>query len=322
MKATVPGSTRWATYPLGMSADERSVYVVRFSPAFSGVERVDPDGRETHIKAFADPVNYQALGHADGRYLVWYEYHSLYGLDDFTVFSYDSSTGKVRAIGSPRRDAQGNIYPSPWSPPVVSQGVAAYGRGTSGGLTEVVAVNLATGVRRVVRVGHAQAPLMWGASIVWPESPKPAALTQLFAVNGSSGLATSLPEAIKQIRGTPVVALADTQVAYLDPERRSLLFSSSLTEPAHVILRLPSEETFQDMHLSRQAIVFTTTAATYVADLRTWSYTRLVTNGAAQAQNHSILVGEAPKAKTGHPINPLHLVRDTAPLVERCAGHS
>ena len=189
MKRSVARTTRVATYPMAMSADGSRMFVVTYGHDFSGVaELVVASGKFHPIHAFAHPDRYGADGAFDGRYLVWFEYHSLYGLDDFTAYSYDTRSGVTRTIGQPHTDAKGNLYSSPWQFPVASAGYAAFAVGVGvGGLTEVMGVELATGTSRVLRRGHAQAPIMVATTVIWPESAAPGVETTLRAVDVRTG---------------------------------------------------------------------------------------------------------------------------------------
>lgn len=281
MKRSVARTKRVPTYPIALSADGSRMFVSTYGRDFSGVaELVVASGKLHPIHAFAHPDRYQAGGAFDGRYLVWFEYHSLNGLDDFTAYSYDTRSGEVRTIGQPHTDAKGNFYSSPWQYPVASAGYAAFALGVGvGGLTEIMGIELATGASRVLRRGHAQAPIMVATTVIWPESSAPGVETTLRAVNVRTGKTVGLSPVLRAVHGTPVLVGDGTRFAYVDPSGHELFFSPAPGTPAKSVLRLDHAEQFQSVGMAAHTLVWTTTEATYVADLRTGRYAQLVTNG-------------------------------------------
>src|SRR5664280_613126 len=98
--------------PIALSNDGRSFFAEIYTKTYSGVVRIDAsNSRYTEIKRFPDPVNDQASGNFDGRWLVWAEFHSLYDQGDFTVWSWDSRTGRLGKIGSATRSPSGKFWP-------------------------------------------------------------------------------------------------------------------------------------------------------------------------------------------------------------------
>ena len=189
MKRSVARTTRVPTYPIALSADGSRIFVSTYGRDFSGVAELAVASGKLHpIHAYAHPDRDQAGGAFDGRYLVWFEHHSLYGLDDLTAYSYDTRNGVVRTIGQRHTDPQGKPYPSPWQDPVAGAGYAAFALGSGvGGLTDVVGVALATGTSKVLRRGHTQGPIMVATTVIWPESAAPGVETTLRAVDVRTG---------------------------------------------------------------------------------------------------------------------------------------
>jgi len=182
----VPLSRKVSLDPWSLAHDGRSFFATVYSPAFSGVARVDvPTGRMTEIRAFPDPSENQADGAFDGRWLVWDEYRGFQSFDDFTVWAWDSRTGDVRQIGAARRDSVRQLWPSPWRQPDVRGGIATWAQGSGPDqLTEVHAYDLRTDEDRVVRSGHAQGSfLLRNHVVMWPESPSPDAATRMYAAS-------------------------------------------------------------------------------------------------------------------------------------------
>jgi len=86
--------------PLGLPAGGQAAYVSTWQPGFAGVALLDlASGRLRPIQRYRHPAVDQADGAAAGRWLVWEQSHSLQSLDGFTVYAWDSVTGRVRALG-------------------------------------------------------------------------------------------------------------------------------------------------------------------------------------------------------------------------------
>ena len=320
MKHSVTRTTRVPTYPIALSADGSRMFVSTYGRDFSGVaELVVASGKLHPIHAFAHPDRYQAGGVFDGRYLVWFEYHSLYGLDDFTAYSYDTRSGLVRTIGQPHTDAQGNFYSSPWQYPVAGAGYAAFAVGVgAGGLTEVVGVELATGVSKVLRRGHAQAPIMVATTVIWPESAAPGVETTLRAVDVRTDKTVGLSPVLRAVHGTPVLVGDGTRFAYVDPSRHELFYSPAPGTSAKSVLRLDHAEQFQSVGMAMHTLVWITTEATYVADLRTGRYARLVTNGSWKTSTGAVSIMEPSTVKMNHPLDVEHLLRVADIEIQPC----
>lgn len=320
MKRSVARTVQVPTYPLAFNADESRLFVSTYGRDFSGVAELEVASGKLHpIHAFAHPHRYQASGAFDGRYLVWFEYHSLYGLDDFTAYSYDTQTGLIRVIGNSHIDPQGYFYSSPWRGPVASAGYAAFTVGVgAGGLNEVLGVELATGANRVLRLGHAWAPMMFGTTVIWPESAAPGVETTLRAVDVRTGRSLELSKVFRAVHGPSVLAGDGNRFAYGDPTRHELFYSPTPSTPAKVVLRLPHEEQFQELWTATHTLVWTTTEATYVADTRTGRYARLVTNGSATVSAGAVAIMEPPAVKAIHPVNAEHLLRIADIEIQPC----
>lgn len=320
MKRSVARTRRVPTYPIALSADGSRMFVSTYGRDFSGVAELEvASGRLHPIHAYTHPDRYQAGGAFDGRYLVWFEYHSLYGLDDFTAYSYDTRSGVVRVIGQPHIDAQGNPYPSPWQYPVASAGYAAFALGVgAGGLTEVVGVELATGASKVLRRGHAQAPIMVATTVIWPESAAPGVESTLRAVDVRTGKTVGLSPVLRAVHGTPVLVGDGTRFAYFDPSRHELFYSPAPGIAAKSVLRLKEVEQFQGIGMAAHTLVWLTTEATYVADTRTGRYARLVNSGGWYSSAGAVSIMEPPSVKMNHPVNAEHVLRVADIEIQPC----
>jgi hypothetical protein len=225
--------------PWTLAHDGRSFFATVYSPRFSGVARIDATtGRITKIKRFPDASRDQADGAYDGRRLVWSEYHSLTGFDDFTTWAWDSRSGGVRQIGAAARAPGGEFWPSPWRAPDVRGGIATWVQGAGpDGLTEVHLYDLRTGRESVVRRGHAQGSfLISGHRVAWPESQARDTPTRMYVVSTSTGRRVPTPQALRALKGVSGLATDGRRIAYPTASYRALWWAPSLDRPPQRIV--------------------------------------------------------------------------------------
>jgi hypothetical protein len=308
---TVPGSASGEIVPLGASSGGQTAYVSAWTPGFSGVAQLDlASGRLRRIQAFADPATDQADGASDGRWLVWAETYSLTSLDRFTIYAADGPTGRVLRLGHSITGPGGVPWPSPWHPPAVGGGYAAWAQGYGpGGLVEVRLANLATGQVRTIRTGHTQPPFFDGSLVVWPESDAPGAQTILRAYSLRTGRLAQLPVALRAVHGTDDVVTDGTRTAYLSPDLTELYFSPAQDEPAHLALRLPLGQQFSALAMAPGLLAWSTTTATYLASTRTGAFVRVTPQfGYATGSGSVVMVTDPPAQKQVHSPLPLHVI--------------
>ena len=219
-----------AIVPLALNGDGRSFFASLSSKAFSGVVQLDVRAdRFTPIRRFPNAANDQASGSYDGRWLVWDEYHSLYGSDDFTVWSWDSRTHEVRQIGAATRSPSGDFWPSPWRHPEAVGGFATWTQGAGrDGIADVHVVDLPTGRDRIVRHGHANGSSLVKGVVIWPESLSRGAATTMLAASASTGRRVAVPKAFEGAWGVGWAASDGTRIAYPGINLTSLYWSPSL----------------------------------------------------------------------------------------------
>jgi hypothetical protein len=312
LSRAVSTSLRAEVVPLGVSANGATGYVSAWTPAFAGVAALNlATGALRPIQAFARPASEQADGAFGGRWLVWAQTYSLQSLDRFTMFGWDSVTGRLRILGRSLPGPGGVPWPSPWHPPAVSGRFAAWAQGSGpGGMVQIRLADLVTGRVTVIRSGHVQPPFFDGGLVVWPESDSPGSQTLLHAFDLRTMQAAALPPALRGVRGTGFVVTDGNRTAYLSPGLTTLYYSPSSRIPARAVLRLPARVQFASLSIGADALAWTTTAATYVASTRTGAYAR-VTRAyglAVTGPGAAILVSDAPAGKSARPILALHAV--------------
>jgi len=322
LSRAVAASLRAELIPLGVSADGRTGYVSAWTSAFAGVAALNlATGALRPIRPFGDPATDQADGALGGRWLVWDETYSLQSLDAFTVFGWDSVTGRVLRLGHSLSSAAGTPWPSPWHAPAVSGDFAAWAQGYGpAGLVQIRLADLRTGAVTVIRQGHVQAPFFDGGLLVWPESDRPGSLTTLRAYNPAAGRLVGLPPVLRAVHGTDFVATDGTRTAYLSPDLTELYYSPAPDRGARMVLRLPSGVEFANLAMAPGALAWTTTQATYLASTSTGGYSRVTRRYgfAVTGSGPAVLIADAPASEAAHPILPLHVVNPSAPGWPRC----
>jgi hypothetical protein len=322
LATAVGASLRAEVVPLGISADGRTGYVSAWTPGFAGVAALNlATGVLRRIRPFGDPAAEQADGAWGGRWLVWDETYSLQSLDAFTVFGWDSVTGRLRRLGHSLRSPSGPPWPSPWHAPAVSGDFAAWAQGDGpGGLVQIRLANLRTGAVTVIRRGHVQAPFFDGRLLAWPESDRPGAPTALRGYSLASGRLVPLPPVLRSVRGTDFVVTDGTRTAYFSPGLTKLYYSPAPAVGARLVLRLPPGVEFAYLAIGPGTLAWSTTAATYLASTRTGGYSEVTPRYgfAVTGPGPAVLISDAPARKAAHPILPLHVVNTSVPGWPRC----
>jgi hypothetical protein len=308
---TVPQSLRGEVVPLGMSPSGATAYVSAWTAGFAGVAALDlATGRLRPIHPFRDPATDQADGASGGRWLAWAETYSLTSLDQFTVYAWDSVTGRLLTLGRSINGPGGTPWPSPWHAPAVSGHDAAWAQGYGpGGEVEIRLADLATGQVRVIRTGHTQPPFFDRDLVVWPESDRPGAQTTLHAFSLTSGRPAALPPVLRAVHGTEFVVTDGTRTAYLSPDLTTLYYSPAPDQQARPVLRLPAGGDFSGLAMSPGALAWTTTAATYLASTQTGAYVQVTPRyGNATGSGSVVVISDAPSEKADHPVLPMHVI--------------
>jgi hypothetical protein len=154
--------------PIALANDGRSFFASIWSKPYSGVVKIDAGrNRYTKIKRYRNPINDQAGGSFDGRWLVWTEYHSLYDPGNFDVWSWDSRTGRLRRIGEAVHSPSGKFWPTVWQDVVALDGYATWGQGSGpDSASDIHLVDLKSGRDRIVRHGHSVGSFLVAGPIV------------------------------------------------------------------------------------------------------------------------------------------------------------
>lgn len=292
----VPLSRRISLDPWALAHDGRSFFATVHAPGFSGVARIDVAAhRIVQIRAFPDPADDQADGTFDGRWLVWDEYHGFDSFDDFTVWSWDSRSGRVRRIGGATRAAGGRFWPSPWRQPDVRGGIATWTQGSGpDGLTAVHVYDLRTGRGRIVREGPADGSfLLAGRVVAWPEP-------RMRAASAVSGAGVPTPPALRTLRGVTGLATDGRRIAYPSAQYSALWWAPSLrAKPRRIVPAHGDDHVDNSVQIAGRYVAFGIQPRVFVGDTRTRRYVEIAASGGwTRLDSRSLLVLYAAGSKT------------------------
>jgi hypothetical protein len=321
LQRPVPASLRAEVIPLGLSGNGQQAYISTWTAGFSGVGALNLATGQLHrILSYPNPATDQADGSASGQWLVWEQTHSLQSLDGFTVYAWDSASGRLRTIGHSLAGRRGVPWPSPWHAPAVSGHYAAWAQGYGpGGKIEIRLANLATGQVKVIRAGHTQTPFFDGQLVVWPESDRPGTQTTLHAFSLRTGQPAALPAVLRTVHGTDFVSTDGTRTAYLSPALTALYYSPAQNRAAQLVLRLPAGDDFSALSIGPGSLAWTTTSASYLASTKTGAYARVTQHyGDVTGAGPAVLLSDPPASKAAHPILPLHVLKPPALSRQSC----
>lgn len=300
--------------PIALADDGRSFFASIWSKRYSGLVRIDAGrSRYTKIKRYRDPVNDQASGSFDGRWLVWTEYHSLYDPSDFDVWSWDSRTGRLRQIGAAARSSGGKFWPSSWRAAVALDGYATWEQGSGpDSLGDIHVVDLESGRGRIARHGHPVGSfLVAGPLVVWPESMKRGALTVMRAADAKTGRPVSTPLALRRVRGGLEPATNGEAVVYATDDWRSLWWSPSLkTAPRRVFSSRAGEPMENSVRVNDRYVSFAVWPRIYLADASVGRYLQINSpGGGVFLGKTNLLLGKQSAEKAIHPISETFFTR-------------
>jgi hypothetical protein len=306
-------SRRTPLAPFALAHDGRSFFAAIYSPGFSGVAEVDAETNSIEpIKAFPNPAEDQAGGAFDGRRLVWAEYHSLTSLGDFTVWAWNSRSGRVTKIGAATRSPGGEFWDSPLRAPEARDGIATWVQGTGpGDLTAVHVYNLRTGHGTIIHRGHAQGSFLFsGHRVAWPESPGSGRVTRMHAASALTGKRVDVPRALRALDGVSGLATDGQRIAYPNAPYRSIWWSPSLRrKPRKILIARLRDHIDDSVQVGSRYVGFGIWPRLYVADTKTHRYVEVGGHGGwIQLDRTTLLVAWGSPTKAVHPRLRLALV--------------
>lgn len=166
---------------------------------WSGVELVTQAGARIKVRRFKDPGHDQLFAAAwDGRFLVWSEIHSVHDWYGWDLWSWDSSTRRIREI-SRARWANGDWVKGPLQYPAIRDGRAFWAQGNADGTSRIVATDLATGSNTTIVKGYASAPTVLRGLLLWAQSSTSGGPSGLRALDLGTGKPVAVPSALRQV---------------------------------------------------------------------------------------------------------------------------
>ncbi|KRF23487.1 hypothetical protein ASG95_01960 [Phycicoccus sp. Soil803] len=205
-------------------------------------------GEQRVIRRFKGSATYQAAGGFDGEHVLWVETHGLESFDDFAIYLYDLASGTNRHLGDNETDAAGNPYVSPLDAPVVHEGIGAWVQGTGpGGERTVKVADLETGTVRDAYTGYVNGVRFLGDDLMLTMGNWTRRLYDTRTLQEKDP-----PAGLSRFNGRVMVTFGDDgSVAYTNDNSddsapyTELWFAPSLTKPAHLVLRLPTDHGLQ-----------------------------------------------------------------------------
>lgn len=307
----LPLSREVSLVPMDLAGDG-GLFATIFSPEFTGIVKVAPGGADfTPVHAFGDPENDQAVGSFDGRWLVWYEYHSFDDFSEFEVFSWDSIGGEVRQIGAAVPAPDGGFWVSSWRKPDVRDGLATWTQGVGPDeLREVHVVDLAAGRDRVIYRGRAGESFLAGDGIVvWSEVARTGAPLRFRAATAATGVALPTPPSLRAARGASGLVTDGAAIAFPDREWQALWWSPALdVRPRLVASSPPGRFVNNSLQVSGRYLAFTVAPYTYLADTETRRYFQIGPGGWVLLDDDHLAMRMPSRQKATHGITDVVLV--------------
>jgi hypothetical protein len=299
-------SLRTPLVPFALAHDRRTFFAAVYSTKFSGVAEIDArTSAVKRIKAFPDPAADQADGSFDGRWLVWSEYHSLTSVGDFTVWAWDSRSGRLTQIGAASRSPSGEFWESPLRAPQALEGIATWVQGTGAdGRAAVHVYDLHTGHGALVHRGRAQGSfLVVQHRVGWPESPAPGRVTRIHAASALTGKRVKVPQALRVLRGVSGLATDGRRIAYPDAQYESLWWSPSLRRKPRRVLTVRAHAHIDDsVQIGGRYVGFGIWPGLFVADARKRRYVPVGHRGGwTRVDGTTLLVAFGSPRKAIHP---------------------
>ncbi len=323
----VPLARHHSVLPFAISDEGGSFFASIYTKQFSGIARIDAEsGRYERIKRFQSPANDQASGDFDGRWLVWTEYHSLVNVGEFTIWSWDSRTDRLRRLAESGSDPNGDPWPSAWESAHVRDGFATWEQGVGPGERgEIHVVDLRTGRDRVVERGLVGSPvIVSGPIVLWPRAPERGLDTSPRAANARTGKPVRVPTAFRHSHGLPKTdgrAVAETSGTW-----RSLWYSPSLSKQTVRVFVTPDDSLHVDnsVQVSDRYVSFGTDIPSQnFGDAVLGRYIELSPGLGWSVLNEKALILVRPAArprKVGHPILRItFLPLSSVPPIPACA---
>lgn len=316
--------------PLAVGIDGRTFYAVLFSKTYAGIVRIDAGtSRYTKIKRVPRSEMYQAVGSADGRWLVWLDTTDPYW-SKWAIWSWDSRTGRVQRIAVTRRVPHAEDW-SAASTPNVRDGYAVWAQGIGTGKTGVHVVDLESGRNRVIYRGSASEPfLLRHQMVVWTDdvralgSEEP--VSALRAAEAVTGKRIALPTVLRRLRGSAAATIVSDGggFVYSAGPWQSLWWSPSLKAAPWRVFTLRQEGNYVDnsLQLAGHYAFFGTSAgpSAYLVDAARGGYVKISRGGWALLNTKALVLLKPSRIKAAHGISDVVFVPlKSLPTIRACS---
>lgn len=286
--ASAPGET---LVPVAVAPDGQSF----FATDGSGVQNMknlvwsrDHGRTKKTVFTLSSPDEGYGVAGFDGRWLIFMADHSQQLTGAWDLYAWDSQgTAAPRIIASD----PGTAPNSPIEWPEVRAGKATWIQGLDDGTQQVHLADLATGQDKVVHTGHLGASLLAGNLLVWTEARQANGPVTLAAVSTDTGAPAALPPPLTQVQTAPATIAGDgTTWAWTSADYLTL-YAWRAGMPSPVTVHAADQgDTMDSVGVSGDVVTWTSTSATFAADLMTGSFTQVtkqygsaLTNGDAVA---------------------------------------
>ncbi|NUR31409.1 MAG: hypothetical protein HOV83_37145 [Catenulispora sp.] len=248
----------------------------------------DHGRKQQTVFTLAAPYQGYGVVGFDGRWLIFMADRTQEITGAWDLYAWDTQgAAKPHLIASD----PGTVADSPVEWPHVHGGKATWVQGLADGTQQIHLYDLATGHDGVVHTGHIGASLFAGDLLVWTEALKADGPVTPAAVSVATGAPATLPGPVAQAQTAPAGIVSDgTSWAWTSADYRTLYAWRAGSQTAITIRTTDENDTMDSLGVSGDIVTWTSSTATFAANLKTGSFTQVtkeygsaLTNGAAVA---------------------------------------
>jgi hypothetical protein len=249
----------------------------------------DHGRRRQKVYTLASPYPRYGLMGFDGRWLIFMADKSTDLTGAWDLYAWDTQAGGApKVIASDPGD--GSNSPVEW--PRVAAGKATWVQGLADGTDQVHVFDLAADHDKVVHTGHVGASMFAGDLVVWTEVLQENASVTLAAASSATGAPAALPAPLAAARTAPAAIASDgTTWAWVSADFKTLYAWRSGMPAAVTVRAVDQSDSVDEPGVTGDVVTWTGAQATYAADLKTHSYTRITAQyGSALVNGSAIAV--------------------------------
>ncbi|MDI2126562.1 hypothetical protein [Yinghuangia seranimata] len=284
-RGRIPGVPGEDVVPVEVTADGTRVFADVAAAGRRDLVWFRDTGRSRQT-VYALPSGAQVFGAGfDGRWLVFGVNPDRTDPTRWELLAWDSESA-----AAPFPVAHDNGAEGPFLFPRVRAGKAAWVAARPGGGDEVHLYDLAARRDGVVYAGDVSPAFFAGEVLAWREAFGPGAARTIQAVD-PAGAHVVLPPQVGAAKGVHDASSDGVTWAWVAADRRTLFaWREGMTEPAAVVTAAPGN-VVDGVQVAGDLVTWTDHEATWAADLRTGSFTRLTARyGSADTNGPSVVV--------------------------------